>query len=98
MRTMRERVRAAANVQLEIVTIDIDTTVHTLYGKRRGGRKCYNPKNKGKKSCQPMPTFIAETREYVWGEMRNGDRPDGKQIGQHIRNVCAALPAGAKQI
>ena len=43
-------------------------------------------------------TFIAETREYVWGELRNGDRPDGKDIAQHIRNVCAALPAAVKQI
>src|ERR1035437_5754796 len=98
MRTMRERVWAAANVKLAVVTIDTDTTVHTLYGQQMGGRKSYNPKNKGKKSYQPMLTFIAETREYVWGELRNGDRPDGKQIGQHIRNVCAALPAGVKQI
>src|SRR5712671_2238658 len=45
-----------------------------------------------------MLTFIAETREYVWGELRNGDRPTGKQIGDHMRSVCAALPAGAKQI
>src|SRR6202166_1202071 len=32
MRTMRERVWAAANVKLSVVTIDTDTTVHTLYG------------------------------------------------------------------
>jgi len=98
MRTMRERVWAAANVRLETIVIDTDTTVHTLYGKQMGGRKGYNPKNRGKKSYQPMLTFIAETREYVWGELRNGDRPDGKDIGQHIRNVCQALPAGVKQI
>jgi hypothetical protein len=54
MRTMRERVWAAANVKLETVTIDTDTTVHTLYGKQMGGRKGYNPKNKGKKSYQRM--------------------------------------------
>ncbi len=98
MRTLRERVWAAANVKLEVITIDTDTTVHTLYGQQMGGRKSYNPKNKGKKSYQPMLTFIAETREYVWGELRNGDRPDGKHIGDHIRNVCAALPPGVKQI
>jgi len=98
MRTMRERVWEAANVKLEVVTIDTDTTVHTLYGQQMGGRKSYNPKNKGKKSYQPMLTFIAETREYVWGELRNGDRPTGKQIGDHLRNVGAALPAGVKQI
>jgi|SRR5579872_791505 len=98
MRTMRQRVWEAANVKLAVVTIDTDTTVHTLYGQQMGGRKGYNPKNKGKKSYQPMLTFIAETREYVWGELRNGDRPTGQQIGDHLRNVGAALPPGVKQI
>ncbi len=98
MRIMRERVWEAANVKLEVVTIDTDTTVHTLYGKQMGGRKSYNPKNKGKKSYQPMLTFIAETREYVWGELRNGDRPTGKQIADHLRNVGASLPPGVKRI
>jgi hypothetical protein len=98
MRTMRERVWAAAHVKLAVVTIDTDTTVHTLYGQQMGGRKSYNPKNKGKKSYQPMLTFIAETREYIWGELRNGDRPTGKQIGDHLRNVHAALPPDVKQI
>src|SRR6266513_589395 len=98
MRNMRQRVWEAANVKLEVVTIDTDTTVHTLYGQQMGGRKSYNPKNKGKKSYQPMLTFIAETREYVWGELRNGDRPTGKQIGDHLRSVRAALPPVVKQI
>jgi len=95
---MRERVWAAANVQLDEVTVDTDTTVHTLFGNQMGGRKSYNPKNKGKKSYQPILTFLAETREYIWGELRNGDRPTGKQVGDHIRKVCAALPPGVKQI
>ena len=98
MGTMRQRVWEAANVKLAVVTIDTDTTVHTLYGHQMGGRKSYNPKNKGKKSYQPMLTFIAETREYVWGGLRNGDRPSGKQIGDHLRSVRAALPPGVKQI
>jgi hypothetical protein len=97
-RAMRQRVWEAANVKLEVVTIDTDTTVHTLYGQQMGGRKSYNPKNKGKRSYQPMLTFLAETREYVWGELRNGDRPTGKQIGDHLRSVRAALPPSVKQI
>src|SRR5450432_1712898 len=97
-RTMRERVWAAANVKLDAVTIDTDTTVHTLYGRQMGGCKGYNPKNKGKKSYQPILTFLAETREYIWGELRNGDRPTGKQIHDHLRNVRAALPPSVKRI
>jgi hypothetical protein len=34
-----------------------------------GARKSYNPKNRGKKSYQPMLTFLAETKEYVGGEL-----------------------------
>jgi hypothetical protein len=98
MKIMRERVWEAANVKLEVVIIDTDTTVQTLYGKQMGGRKSYNPKNKGKRSYQPILTFLAETREYVWGELRNGDRPTGKQIGDHLRSVRAAVPPSVKQI
>ena len=97
-RIMRERVWAAAHVRLNSITLDTDTTVHTLYGKQMGARKSYNPKNKGKKSYQPILTFMAETREYIGGELRNGDRPDGKQIARHLAGVFAALPACVRQI
>ena len=91
-RVLRNRVWEAANLQLPAITVDTDTTVHTLYGNQMGARKSYNPKNQGKKSYQPILTFIAETREYIWGELRNGDRPDGKQIARHLAAVFAALP------
>jgi hypothetical protein len=96
--TMRERVWAAANVKLATVTIDTDTTVHTLYGHQMGGRRSYNPKNKGKKSYQPMLSFIAETREYIWGGLRNGDRPTGNQIHDHIEHAIRALPGCVRQV
>jgi hypothetical protein len=89
---LRRRVWEAAHVQLKVVTIDTDTTVHTLFGQQMGGRKSYNPKNRGKKSYQPILTFLAETREYVAGELRNGDRPTGAQIARHLESVFAALP------
>jgi hypothetical protein len=97
-RAMRQRVWQAANIRLQAVTLETDTTVHTLYGNQMGARKSYNPKNKGKKSYQPMLTFIAETREYVWGELRNGDRPTGKQVYEHLKNAIAALPDGIVEI
>jgi hypothetical protein len=95
---MRERVWAAAHVRLTSITLDTDTTVHTLYGQQMGARKSYNPKNKGKKSYQPILTFMAETREYIWGELRNGDRPDGEQIARHLAGVFAAVPKGIQKI
>ena len=97
-RQLRERVWAAAQVKLETVTLDTDTTVHTLYGRQMGGRKSYNPKNKGKRSYQPILTFPAETREYLMGGLRNGDRPTGRQIAAHLESAFRALPGGVKKI
>ena len=66
---IRQRVWEAANVKLSAVVLDTDTTVHTLFGDQMGARKGYNPKNKGKESFQPILTFLAETKEYVAGEL-----------------------------
>jgi hypothetical protein len=53
-RRMRQRVWEGAHVRLTDVTLDTDTTVHTLFGNQMGGRRGYNPKHKGKKSYQRM--------------------------------------------
>lgn len=97
-RQMRQRVWQAAHVRLTAVTLDTDTTVHTLFGHQMGGRKGYNPKNKGKRSYQPMLTFLAETREYISGELHNGDRPTGPEIARHLKSVFEALPPEVKTI
>jgi hypothetical protein len=97
-RNMRERVWQSAHVDLTVVTLDTDTTVHTLFGHQMGGHKGYNPKNKGKKSFQPILTFLAETREYLSGELHNGDRPTGPEIARHLKNVFEVLPAKVETI
>jgi hypothetical protein len=97
-RQMRERVWQAAHVELSAVTLDTDTTVHTLFGNQMGARKSYNPKNKGRKSYQPMLTFLAETKEYVAGSLRIGDRPSGAEIAAHLESVFAALPATVRTV
>jgi hypothetical protein len=95
---MQERVWAAAHVELDTITVDTDTTVHTLFGNQMGARKGYNPRNKGKKSYQPILSFIAETREYAAGALRNGDRPDGREIAAHLDAVAKSLPSTVKHV
>jgi hypothetical protein len=97
-RRLRERVWEAANVELTEATLDTDTTVHTLVGNQMGARKSYNPKNKGKKSYQPILTFLAETKEYVAGALRTGDRPGGQEIARHLESAFAALPATVQTV
>jgi hypothetical protein len=95
---MRERVWEAPNAQLEEVTIDTGTTMHTLFGQQMGARKRYNPKNKGKRSYQPILSFIAETQEFAAGELRTGDRPDGEEIAAHLDVVEKSLPKSVKRV
>jgi hypothetical protein len=97
-RRLRQRVWEAAHVELKEVTLDTDTTVQTVYGRKMGARKGYNPKHRGKKSYQPILTFLAETREYLSGELRKGERPTGQQIAAHLDQVVAALPVGVERL
>ncbi len=66
--------------------------VHTLFGNQMGARKGYNPKNKGKKSYQPILSFIAETREYAAGALcAPGTGPTGARSPRtwtRWRRVC----------
>jgi hypothetical protein len=95
---LRERVWAAANVRLREITMDTDTTVHTLYGKQMGARIGYNPKHRGKPSYQPMLTFFAETREFVAGRLHNGDRPTGAEIAKHLAYAASQLPKTVEKL
>jgi hypothetical protein len=88
-RHMRQRVWEAAHVGLQEVTLDTDTTVHTVYGRQMGARKGYNPQHKGKKSFQPILTFLAETREYVGGELR---KETGRRASKSPSTWRAYLP------
>jgi hypothetical protein len=67
-----EEVWAAANVRLAAVTLDNDTTVHTLFGNQMGACKGYNPKNKGKKSYQRMSSegWCNRLNREVGGKVR----------------------------
>jgi hypothetical protein len=60
-----------------------------------GGRISYAPKKKGAPTYQPIFTFLAETREYVAGQLHNGDRPSAQKIAAHLNQVFRTLREGA---
>lgn len=48
-------------LQLNPITLDVDSTVLTRWGDQiEGGAKGYNPKNKGRASHYPLIAFVAE--------------------------------------
>jgi hypothetical protein len=53
-RVLRERVWAAAHVGLRSITLDTDTTLHTLYGRQMGApAKGITQKTKARKAISP---------------------------------------------
>src|SRR5262249_11045847 len=95
---MRQRVWDAAHVRLQQATLDADTPIQTGHGRQMSPRQGNNPQHHGKRSYQPILTFLAETREYLSGELRKGERQTGKQIAAHLEGVFAALPKTVERV
>ena len=75
------------------VTVNIDTTVSTVYGGIGGARKGHNPKHRGKKGLRPVLCFLAETLEYLCGTQRCGEALTSREVAREIRQFRKLLPA-----
>ena len=56
------------------LTLDMDSHVETVYGNQQRAKVGYNPKKPGRKSFHPLLCFIGETRDFLWGRFRPGNR------------------------
>jgi hypothetical protein len=98
MRVLRERVWLLCSLKYQKIHLSTDTTVETLYGNQQGGRKGYNPKNRGKKSYRPVVCFIDETREYIIGKLRKGTTMSGEEIAKFIKEIKKQLPGCVEKV
>jgi len=80
------------------VTVNIDTTVSTVYGAIEGARKGHNPKHRGKKGLRPVLCFLAETREYLCGTQRRGETLNNREVARQIRQFRKLLPAHVHEV
>jgi hypothetical protein len=80
------------------VTVNIDTTVSTVYGAIEGARKGHNTKHRGKKGLRPVLCFLAETKEYLCGSQRRGETITMKEVARQIRQFRGFLPPGVQTV
>lgn len=80
------------------VTVNIDTTVSTVYGAIEGARKGHNTKHRGKKGLRPVLCFLAETKEYLCGSQRRGETITMKEVARQIRQFRSLLPPGVRTV
>lgn len=62
-----------SQLQLDKMTIDLDSTVITRHGRQDGVAKGYNPKRHGRGSHHPLIAFVAEAKMVANAWMRTGD-------------------------
>lgn len=74
------------------VTLDLDSTVKTVYGRQQGAEKGYNPTHPGKRSYNPLIAFIAETGEALMGWLRPGDTFSANGSVEFLKEALARLP------
>jgi len=98
MAVLRARSWQWAGYQPERVSVNLDTTVATVYGEIEGSRKGYNPRHRGKKGLRPVLCFVQETREYLCGKQRRGQTLDRGEIAQMIRSFRRYLPPCVRQV
>jgi len=89
---LRAKVWALCGYAPKHVTINIDTTVSTVYGRIEGARKGYNTRHRGKKGLRPVLCFVAETREYLCGSQRRGETLETREVARQTRQFRNLLP------
>lgn len=57
---------------LKIITIDVDATASTIYGKQEGAEKGYNPEKRNAKCYQLQVWSVRETKTLLKAELRKG--------------------------
>lgn len=98
MAELRRRTWQFIKYQPKRVSINMDTTVATVYGQVEGAQKGHNPKHRGKKGLRPVLCFVHETREYLCGNQRRGQTISRKEVAKLIQSFRSYLPECVEQV
>ena len=74
------------------LSIDVDSTVKTVYGRQEGAAKGYNPHKKGALSYHPLLAFCTDTKEILQGWFRDGSSYTSNGIVEFTKQLLANLP------
>jgi hypothetical protein len=95
---LRERAWSSLGILYHRIHVDIDTTVETVYGLIEGAKRGHNRAHRGKKGLRPVLAFIAETREYLSGNLRRGETLSGREISQFILSLKGWIPGCVRNV
>jgi len=85
-------------VGMRMITMDLDSTVTSVYGNQEGSDKGYNPKKKGLKSYHPLLAFVYEKGFLLNGILRCGSSYTSNGVIQFFQETMSRLPKCVRRI
>ena len=76
----------------------MDSHVKTVYGNQQRAKVGYNPKKPGRKSYHPLFCFIGETRDFLLGQFRAGNKYTSNGDIQLLKRCLELLPRHIRQL
>ncbi|MCT4587037.1 MAG: transposase [Carboxylicivirga sp.] len=87
-----------SQLQVNDITLDIDSTVITRSGNQEGSAKGYNPLKRGRNSHHPLMAFVSQTRMVANAWLRPGNTADSSSckvfLQETIEDILAETRIG----
>lgn len=80
-----------AQVGLQTLTLDLDSTVLTRYGFQQGAVRGYNPSKRGRASHHPLMAFVADTRMLANVWLRPGNAHSANNVISFLQSSIQNL-------
>ncbi len=80
------------------ITLDVDSTVQSVYGKQEGSGKGYNPVKKGCRSYHNLIGFISDFKLVVNSWFRDGTSYTSNGICEFVKEIHARLPSSVENV
>ena len=78
-------------MKIKKMTVDLDSTVITRYGKQEYAAKGYNPAKPGRPSHHPIMAFCGELKMVINAWMRSGDSNSATDIKDFLKETFTIL-------
>jgi DDE family transposase len=79
------------NLPYDNLTLDVDSSVWTRYGRQQGATRGYNPKKRGRASHHPLLAFVAEMQMVANFWLRPGNTSSANNVLNFLEETFSIL-------
>ena len=76
-----------SQIQVDNITVDLDSTVITKYGQQEGSARGYNPNKRGRNSHHPLMAFVSQTHMVANAWLRPGNTADNSSCVEFMQET-----------